>query len=614
MFPPGGAFPTDLPALILGFLSRQTLYTLAVFALLLPLFRLLKKRSPRWHYSLWLLILIRLVLPPDLSQPYSVRNMVLKTDAGKGLMKSLGPPLSFPAADLARFTPGAAKGQADNQKETATPFPLTAVLLFLWAAGAVFFLAQYARKIVIFIRETRRADPIKNEVLAKLLEAWTRRLRIRRPVRIVRSDRFSGPFTIGLFRPVIHLPSGLLEKGDPRLIEAVLAHEAAHIRRKDALFLIVENLLRIVYFFNPLVWTAASRIQLARECLCDHMVLSHKTFSAETYGNSLLAVLRNQRTGPGIAGVVPGMGIQGRHLQIRFKHLKGEHTLKKHPLFLTLVPVIFLGLLLLPMAGQKAQEKKEEIKAKSVKIKLDPQEIKLNVAVPLKIEVPKLIPEPAVAVKIDVQKMELKPAVALKVDVSELNLDPAVAVDVIPEPVLTEAKVLSDPPHAQKIRKAVAVSVKAGKKIQEKVKPSVNIKIHTKIAFFTNPVPGAYLASGFGKRLHPKTKEVMMHNGVDLAAEKGTPVLASADGMVIKTVAVTEDEAYGFYVILSHAEGYETLYSSLDEVLVTEGQEVRRGDVIGHVGETGQASGPHLHFELRKDGTPVDPATHIKFK
>lgn len=556
------AAASGLPAIFFHFFSRQTLYSLAVFLLIFPLIRLAKKHSPRWHYCLWLLILIRLVIPPGFSQPYSLRNVILPITSAAPLLSSLSAPLSLYESD---FPEAEEKGGRTGTGESAQkPFPLPVLFFVFWAGGSLYFLFRYAHGFGHFIRTARRAEILEGGKAVLLLSRWKRRLGIRRPIKIVCSEKCTSPFTIGFFRPVIHLPASLLQPDSTQLVESVIAHEAAHIRRKDALSLHFENLLRIVYFFNPLVWAAASRIQLARECLCDHMVLSYKTFSAETYGNSLLAVLRHQRPGPGAGGLVPGMGNQSRHLQIRFKHLKGEHTLKKHPMFLTTVIAAFLGLLLLPMAGQKTQTEKPE-----VKVKLE----RLNIS---------LDPLPV------------------------LNVDPALATL---EPILP-----GEIPHIQKSRKILTVRDKIRLNFKNELNAKVDLQIRTAITLFINPVPGAEVSSGFGERLHPRTKELMFHNGVDLAAATGTPVLAAGNGMVIKAIADSPDEAFGFYVIVAHKNGYETLYSSLNRVLVTEGEEIRQGDVIGHIGQTGQSVGPHLHFEIRKDGTPVDPGNFIEFQ
>lgn len=99
------------------------------------------------------------------------------------------------------------------------------------------------------------------------------------------------------------------------------------------------------------------------------------------------------------------------------------------------------------------------------------------------------------------------------------------------------------------------------------------------------------------------------HNGIDFIAEKGTKVLAVADGIVEDTGFNIDD---GNYIILKHRDGYETLYMHLEEILVKVGDKIVMGDEIGTVGITGKSTGPHLHFELHHNGEAVNPLEYLK--
>jgi len=113
---------------------------------------------------------------------------------------------------------------------------------------------------------------------------------------------------------------------------------------------------------------------------------------------------------------------------------------------------------------------------------------------------------------------------------------------------------------------------------------------------------------GFGERTDPFSGEGAMHTGVDISAPTGTPVLATADGIVTFAEWFS---GYGQLVIVDHANGYETYYAHLSRFGVVEGQEVRRGDQIGAVGSTGRVTAPHLHYEVRIGGAPVNPHTYL---
>jgi len=113
------------------------------------------------------------------------------------------------------------------------------------------------------------------------------------------------------------------------------------------------------------------------------------------------------------------------------------------------------------------------------------------------------------------------------------------------------------------------------------------------------------VASPFGLRIHPFYKVLKMHAGMDFTAPTGTEVYATGDGVVFDTDR--SKRGYGNTVIIDHGFGYKTLYAHLSEILVSPGTKVRRGAVVGLVGNTGMSLAPHLHYEVRLNDTPIDP-------
>lgn len=113
------------------------------------------------------------------------------------------------------------------------------------------------------------------------------------------------------------------------------------------------------------------------------------------------------------------------------------------------------------------------------------------------------------------------------------------------------------------------------------------------------------MASGYGWRIDPFTKKRRRHKGMDFSANRGTPIYATGDGVVKR--ADNRSSGYGRHIRIDHGFGYVTLYAHLSEYNVRRGQQVKRGDVIGFVGNTGRSVAPHLHYEIRKDGTPINP-------
>ncbi len=112
------------------------------------------------------------------------------------------------------------------------------------------------------------------------------------------------------------------------------------------------------------------------------------------------------------------------------------------------------------------------------------------------------------------------------------------------------------------------------------------------------------VSSSYGYRMHPIYKTMKFHAGMDFTGAIGTPIYATGNGLVVESQF---DKGYGRHVIIDHGFSYKTMYAHLEKIVVKKGQTVKRGDVIGYLGNTGLSTGPHLHYEVRKNEKPVDP-------
>ena len=119
------------------------------------------------------------------------------------------------------------------------------------------------------------------------------------------------------------------------------------------------------------------------------------------------------------------------------------------------------------------------------------------------------------------------------------------------------------------------------------------------------PLSRFRVTSRYGWRMHPFNREMNQHSGIDLSATAGSPVQATADG-VIRTAGWSGN--YGIMVSIDHNAGLETRYAHLSGIAVANGQAIRQGDVVGFVGSTGRSTGPHLHYEVRRFGKALNPA------
>ncbi len=117
-----------------------------------------------------------------------------------------------------------------------------------------------------------------------------------------------------------------------------------------------------------------------------------------------------------------------------------------------------------------------------------------------------------------------------------------------------------------------------------------------------------WLSRGYGMKLDPFTGYKQMHHGIDIANHRGTPIIATADGKVVK---VTRTNGLGKLVVIDHGYGFRTRYGHLSEIKVKRGQRVKRGEVIALMGSTGYSTGPHLHYEVLRNGKSLNPMKYI---
>ncbi|MBD1372211.1 peptidoglycan DD-metalloendopeptidase family protein [Hazenella sp. IB182357] len=148
------------------------------------------------------------------------------------------------------------------------------------------------------------------------------------------------------------------------------------------------------------------------------------------------------------------------------------------------------------------------------------------------------------------------------------------------------------------------------REIEQETKGQAPVDVY-KGGKFTWPVAGASLTSPFGNRYHPIAKKYKMHTGIDIGAASGTPMKAVAPGEVIEA---RPSNGYGYIIVIYHGDGLSSFYAHMyaQTVKVKVGQKVKQGEVIAAVGSNGYSTGPHLHFEVHKDGKKVDPMPYFE--
>ena len=161
--------------------------------------------------------------------------------------------------------------------------------------------------------------------------------------------------------------------------------------------------------------------------------------------------------------------------------------------------------------------------------------------------------------------------------------------------------------HMKALREQLDKSVQSVKEIRNYIKNQKDIYRATPTGW---PIPGK-ISSGYGTRSHPVYDEPRVHSGIDISAPTGTEVTVTADGVV---ALAGRTDGGGIVVIVEHGHGFRTAYAHNSKSLVQVGQRVKRGDTIALSGSTGTSTGPHLHYEVWKDGAHSNPANYLEKK
>jgi beta-lactamase regulating signal transducer with metallopeptidase domain len=298
-----GYLLVDYSFLVLSVAQRFILFSAAGLLLVLLIARTFRLHPHRMAF-IWLLYLVWLIpasapLMPSLPQGW-LAHMGLQDFS-----------LSDPCAALPIERLG-------NTILPFAPFFNTKVTLFLlWFAIASFLLLRLALKRWEFVRLIHRACTLTTTDLQSLLLTQRAAYGLTRNVRLVSSDEYPAPFTIGFWRPVIFLPQTMLNQLDRSTLMVVLAHELAHIKRRDDLYILLQHIFGAIFFFNPLIRYADRQLSESREMCCDHMAVNQCRIPPRDYGHALLRVVEYFRQPALVAAPVAGFLSRDIHVRIR---------------------------------------------------------------------------------------------------------------------------------------------------------------------------------------------------------------------------------------------------------------------------------------------------------
>lgn len=247
----------------------------AVLTAVVVLSCVLLKRSPRWCFWLWLVVLLKLIIPPTLMSPLSLFAW----------MRIGVETLMVPAGTVAR--PGMIPW-----KENLAEFNALSPYLFagIWFAGAFLAAGSAYWRCRRFFKLLRRAIVPTPVHVNRAVRSIATRMGLSTRIRVLVTSEPIGPAVFGMLRPTIVLPEGILNQSSEKL-NAILAHEVVHIKRRDALFTMFIAGVKVIWWFNPLVWLAASRANQFAERTCDLEVIRFLKLDRGVYAHCLVDVL-----------------------------------------------------------------------------------------------------------------------------------------------------------------------------------------------------------------------------------------------------------------------------------------------------------------------------------
>ena len=500
----------------------------------------------------------------------------------------------------------------------ATLRPRLPLIVLLWCSGCALMALRLGSGWLWALRWRRRSN-YAPEAWSLRLPELGRRLHLDRRVQLLASTLVDSPMVLGLWRPVILVPAALFTGMAPGLLEALLAHELAHIKRHDYLVNVLQSCVEVLLFYHPAVWWISRQVRTEREILADDL-------AAKGLGEPrrlALALNALDDLQPLLTLTTPALAARGGHLMNRIQHLlrPTQDPRKTSQLLAWLAPALLAVALLTPLAAAIVQEAKNEA--------------------------PKLYAPAALVREIDAlaEQEGLDPALLRAVAWNESHFNPRATsaigakgiLQVMPGTALKYgATNLEDPGQVARagahylrqlldryqgdLSKALTAynagedAVDSGQLNDEnrRYAPAVLalLKSHAVQPDSLSPlqsstptglpVPEGRISAPFGDR---STKG--FHEGIDLKGAKGTPVQATAEGTV--SFAGPNGD-YGITVILQHGAGLETFYAHLAETCVQAGQRVPKGATLGTMGRTGNAMGLHVHYEVRRNGKAIDPA------
>ena len=354
------------------------MYSFLLACVVLAIRLLYPKLPKRVEYGLWCLVLVRLVLPTDLSFDYALSANFHDWASAFNVPHLSSDILSYNLSDYSTL----------SNAMGGVSFSLIDIIFTAWLCIVLIVAVSYLSLRLQLIKMLNRSRPIVEYAVLACVNRWRLNFWVKQPVHVIAEDRYLSPFTCYWKTPIIYIPNKILQSNDQVLIESIVAHEMAHVKRRDALWLMLQNIIQIIYFFNPVVWLIVGRLSALRENICDEMVLSTSQLQPVDYGNSLLSVLRFSTSGEIKKTLVNQFLGYKREIKRRISRIARFVPQSRHPIA-EISLVLLFAILFLPFT----QESNLPLVANSVTVEQDgkkniedspfPEDIERQITLPI---------------------------------------------------------------------------------------------------------------------------------------------------------------------------------------------------------------------------------------
>lgn len=332
---------TDLPfspEAVVHWLLWQSIYVTGLAAAMFAPIKLAKIRDPRWLVALWSLVLVRFLLPVSFAAPWGIGTLWQKIN-----------PLE-PAAIPPPQPVTGQSGSVGPLPITQSSFDGSAIIILFWLLGVAIMVGLTIRQLRNLHVMLKQASAVPPETQAKV-DHLRAQFGIKRGVTLRAGDATQLPFTTGLFAPVIYISRSQLDSLSPDDLDAVLAHELAHIRSFDILWLWAERVVQALFFFHPVAWIATHQLAQAREHSCDIQAVKHARMQARQYWSAVLNLVHGHQTRSSKLAMASTLGRSAQTLKARMDSVQRHSNADANPTLVITGLTALLGATALPVAS-----------------------------------------------------------------------------------------------------------------------------------------------------------------------------------------------------------------------------------------------------------------------